>query len=234
MKRTRRTRKNCVVVNPNKEELRSVRKTVIQWNGRGRTIMGTGNSQVYDLTDDLSQEESILKALSPPSQTQSLINNKSVKTSGSQEDGNNLDPTNTCPVCFSALKPAYIKGTTDKLLQCTRCPTIQLLCGSCLYPCTSAACTNKLCPLVSTLLTCEVVSDPKSKVLGCPMFRACPKCHNLIMHEKGCKFVTCTSCFHRFCFICLQNDCSKDHANYWNLTCTKPRAERQRFMSPQT
>lgn len=140
-----------------------------------------------------------------------------------------------CPVCSSALKPACIKGsTTSGLLHCTRCLTTQLLCGSCHYPCTSAGCTNKLCPLVSTLLTCEVVSDPKSKVYGCPMFRACPKCHNLIMHEKGCKFVTCTSCYYRFCFICLQDDCSKDAANYWSLTCTKQRAERQRFLLPQS
>ncbi|KAL1274940.1 hypothetical protein QQF64_027754 [Cirrhinus molitorella] len=199
--------------------------------------MGTGNSHEYDLTGDLSKEDIFLKsvkALSLPSQTESFINNQSVRTSGSREDENHLDPTNTCPVCFSALKPARIKGTTDKLLQCTRCPTAQLLCGSCLYPCTSAACTNKLCPLVSTLLTCEVVSDPLSTVLGCPTFRACPKCHNLIMHEEGCKFITCTSCFHHFCFICLQDDCSKDEEKYWELTCTKPRAERQRFMSPQS
>lgn len=140
-----------------------------------------------------------------------------------------------CPVCSSALKPACINGcTTSELLHCTRCPTTQLLCGSCLYPCTSAGCTNKLCPLISTLLICEVVSDPKSKVHGCPMFRACPKCHNLIKHEKGCKFVTCASCFYSFCFICLQDNCSKDAANYWSLTCTKQRAERQRFLSPQS
>ncbi|XP_050965526.1 probable E3 ubiquitin-protein ligase RNF144A-B isoform X2 [Labeo rohita] len=201
--------------------------------------MGAGNSQVSDLTSDLSQEDIFLKAPSLPSQTQSIMNNQSVNTSGSQEGGNHLDPTNTsvkasslpsqtqlimnnqsvntsgsqeegshldptntCPVCVSALKPAYIKGSSDKLLQCTQCPTAQLLCGSCLYPCTSAACTNTLCPLVATLLTCEVVSDPKSKVLGCPMFRACPKCHTLIMHEEGCKFVRCRSCRHRFCFIC--------------------------------
>lgn len=160
------------------------------------------------------------------------MNNQSVNTSGTRE-GNKLDPTITCPVCSSALKPACTKGTTE-LLQCTRCLTTQLLCGSCLYPCTSAACTNKLCPLVSTLLTCDLVSDPLSRVFGCPMFRACPKCHNLIMHEKGCKFVTCTSCFHWFCFICLQSDCYNDEANYWKLTCTKLRAERQRFMSPQS
>lgn len=188
---------------------------------------------MYDLTDDLSKEEHILEVFFPLSQTQSIMNNQSVSTFGTQEDGKKLDSTNTCLVCSSALKPACIKGTTE-LLQCTRCPTTQLICGSCLYPCTSAACTNKMCPLVFTLLTCDLVSDPQSRVFGCPMFRACPKCHDLIMHEIGCKFVSCTSCFHRFCFICLEGDCRKDKANYWKLTCTKPRAERQRFMALQS
>ncbi|XDV20498.1 hypothetical protein PO909_025815 [Leuciscus waleckii] len=227
----RRTRKYCVKnadINTNKEELRSTRQTVIRWVARRKTTMGAGNSQVYNQTDDLGQEGNILKSvkeLSPPSQT--LMDNQSVNTSASQKDGKNPDPTNT--------KPACIKGcTTSELLHCTQCLTTQLLCSSCLYPCTSAACPNKLCPIVSTLLTCEVVSDPKSKVHGCPMFRACPKCHNLIMHEQGCKFVRCSSCNYRFCFICLQDDCSKDAANYWLLTCTKQRAERQRFFSPQS
>ncbi|XP_059406402.1 uncharacterized protein LOC132141145 isoform X2 [Carassius carassius] len=214
MKHTR-TRKICVKnegINTNKEELRSVRDTVIRWNGRGQTIVGSGNSQVYDLTDDLSKKENILEVLYPLSQTQSIMNNQPVNTFGIQEDGNKLNPTNTY----------------------TQCPTSQLLCDSCLYPCTSAACTNKLCPLVSTLLTCDLVSDPQSRVFGCPTFRACPKCHNLIMHEKGCKFVICKTCTHQFCFICLEGDCSKDKANYWKLTCTKPRAKRQRFMAPQS
>lgn len=137
-----------------------------------------------------------------------------------------------CQVCFSSLKCSYKTGQTDASLQCTQCA--QFLCGSCLYPCTSdsATCTNKLCPLVSTLLTCGVVSNPKSKVFGCPEFRACPKCHSLIMHESGCKFVRCKSgnCNHRFCFICLQDDCRNDQEKYWLLTCKKPRAERQQFM----
>ncbi|CAM4540555.1 unnamed protein product [Leuciscus chuanchicus] len=128
--------------------------------------MGAGNSQVYNQTDDLGQEGNILKSvkeLFPPSQT--LMDNQSVNTSASQKDGKNPDPTNTCPVCFSALKPACIKGcTTSELLHCTQCLTTQLLCSSCLYPCTSAACPNKLCPIVSTLLTCEVVSDPKNNL----------------------------------------------------------------------
>lgn len=137
-----------------------------------------------------------------------------------------------CPVCFSSPKPSYKTGQTDALPQCTQCA--QFLCGSCLYPCTtdSATCTNKLCPLVSTLLTCGVVTNPKSRVFGCPEFRACPKCHILIRHESGCKFVKCQSenCNHRFCFICLQDDCHNDKEKYWLLTCKKPRAERQRFM----
>lgn len=137
-----------------------------------------------------------------------------------------------CLVCFSSLKPSYKTGQTGALLQCTRCA--QNLCGSCLYPCTSdsVTCTNKLCPLVSTLLTCGVVSNPQSKVFGCPEFRACPKCHSLIMHESGCKFVSCQSgnCKHRFCFICLEDDCVKDKEKYWSLTCKKQRAERQRFV----
>ncbi|XP_026066876.1 uncharacterized protein LOC113049059 isoform X2 [Carassius auratus] len=214
MKHTR-TRNNCVKnegINTNKEELRSVRDMVIWWNGRGQTTVGSGNSQVYDLTDDLSKKENVLEVLYPLSQTQSIMNIQPVNTFGTQEDGNKPSPTNTD----------------------TQCPTSQLLCGSCRYPCSSAACPNKLCPLVSTLLTCDLVSDPQSRVFGCPTFRACPKCHNLIMHEKGCKFVICKSCTHQFCFICLESDCSKDKANYWELTCTKPRAERQRFMGPQS
>lgn len=133
-----------------------------------------------------------------------------------------------CPVCFSSLKLCH----TSELLQCTQCPTAPFLCGSCLYPCTtdSATCTNNMCPLVSTLLTCGLVSDPKSKVFECPEFRACPKCHSLIIHVSGCKFVSCNSCKHRFCFICLQDDCCKDVEKYWSLTCKKPRAQRQRFI----
>ncbi|XP_056601777.1 uncharacterized protein LOC130419235 [Triplophysa dalaica] len=141
------------------------------------------------------------------------------------QEGNALSK---CPVCFSSLKLCH----TSELLQCTQCPTAPFLCGSCLYPCTtdSATCTNNMCPLVSTLLTCGLVSDPKSKVFECPEFRACPKCRSLIIHVSGCKFVRCHSCKHRFCFICLQDDCCNDVEKYWSLTCKKPRAQRQRFI----
>ncbi len=45
MKRTRETRKKQVKnesINTNKEEVRSMRQTVIRWNGRGQTIVGSG------------------------------------------------------------------------------------------------------------------------------------------------------------------------------------------------
>ncbi|XP_043095031.1 uncharacterized protein LOC122345200 isoform X2 [Puntigrus tetrazona] len=98
MKRTRRTRKKPVKkggINTNEEELISVRPTVIRWNRRGQTTVISENVQVYDLTDDLSEEENILEVPSPPSRTESIMNNKSISNFGTQEDENKLYPTNT-------------------------------------------------------------------------------------------------------------------------------------------
>nr|XP_021327315.1 E3 ubiquitin-protein ligase ARIH2-like [Danio rerio]XP_021332232.1 E3 ubiquitin-protein ligase ARIH2-like [Danio rerio] len=226
MRTTRRTKKNTKKEEPQRE-------TVIQWCPGGTTTMGAGNSQVNNNpTTVLSQDGKSLMVPSLMIRTL-LVPHNPVNTSASPNDGQNPDPARTCPVCLSALNPARMNGqSNDELLQCPRC---SILCGSCLYPCTSAVCTNKLCALVSTLLTCDVVTDPTSRVFGCPIFRACPKCYSLIMHEgHGCKHVRCKSCHHRFCFICLQGDCSKDKALYWTLTCAKQRAKRQRFMSTES
>ncbi|TRY96722.1 hypothetical protein DNTS_032205 [Danionella cerebrum] len=124
--------------------------------------------------------------------------------------------------------------STSKPLQSPGCPSAELLCSSCLYPCSSTTCTNTLCPLTSTLLTCDLVTNPRSKVRGCPSFRACPECYSLIMHNSGCKYVKCPVCRLSFCFICLETDCKRDSTNYWSLTCAKTRAERQRFTSAQS
>ncbi|XP_007258158.3 probable E3 ubiquitin-protein ligase RNF144A-B [Astyanax mexicanus] len=147
------------------------------------------------------------------------------------------DPCRTCPVCSSLLKPVLDPaGKTLPLQQCPLCQAAQPLCELCLYPCSdkdTATCTNNSCQLVATLLSCERVTDLTSKVYGCPQFRACPNCHSLIMHERGCKYVTCTQCSHKYCFICLQKteECRKDAGKYWSLTCSKPRAARQRFQT---
>ncbi|XP_017555990.1 cullin-9 isoform X1 [Pygocentrus nattereri] len=145
-----------------------------------------------------------------------------------------------CPDCAYPLKPVLdTAGIRMPLLQCLQCPVGQPLCEQCLYPCSNnpdkstPTCTNSSCQLVSVLLTCAEVTDPSSRVMGCPLFRACPKCHSLMMHEGGCKYVACVNCQHRYCFICLEStkECRKDVGKYWLLTCSKPRAARQRFQT---
>lgn len=138
-----------------------------------------------------------------------------------------------CANCSSILKPAvFPAGGSTLLLQCPQCSSTPL-CGGCLYPCPDGTCTNKSCPVVSLLLACEQVTELSSRVYGCPLFRACPKCHRIMMHEKGCKYVTCSYCKHSYCFICLRSRqvCTKDTNKYWSLTCSAPKAARQRFQT---
>ncbi|XP_062392379.1 E3 ubiquitin-protein ligase ARIH2-like [Sardina pilchardus] len=113
------------------------------------------------------------------------------------------------------------------------------LCATCLSPWQGppgvlGRCANKRCAVVGTLLTCGLVTDPTSKVKGCPEFRACPKCCSLLMHSCGCKYVICSQCSHTFCYICLSDseECRKDKDLYWSLTCSKPTAGRQWFTGP--
>ncbi|GAA6102219.1 uncharacterized protein LOC113531220 isoform X1 [Tachysurus ichikawai] len=143
------------------------------------------------------------------------------------------DNIRMCANCSSILKPAvFPAGGSTLLLQCPQCSSTPL-CGGCLYPCPDGTCTNKSCPVVSLLLACEQVTELSSRVYGCPLFRACPKCHRIMMHEKGCKYVTCSYCKHSYCFICLRSRqvCTKDTNKYWSLTCSAPKAARQRFQT---
>ncbi|XP_076867022.1 uncharacterized protein LOC143518425 isoform X2 [Brachyhypopomus gauderio] len=187
-----------------------------------RKAMGTGYSQaLLDLNDSVKQDVII-----PQEQS-----------SQSKEPDVNLeeqDVIEKCPDCSSSLKPIMDKaGRPAALLRCPRCPGARLLCGQCLYLCPmgTPSCANQSCQLVSILLTCEKVTDPKSRVHGCPLFRACPGCRSLMMHERGCKYVTCAKCKHKFCFVCLRAsaECRKDPSVYWLLSCSQPRAARQRF-----
>lgn len=123
-------------------------------------------------------------------------------------------------------------GWTTSLRQCPRCSTTPL-CEKCLYSCPDGTCTNQSCQVVSLLLSCAEVTKSSSHVRGCPLFRACPKCRNVMMHDSGCKYVSCAQCMHSFCFICLRTRqvCAVDKKNYWSLSCSAPTAARQRFQT---
>ncbi|XP_046695506.1 potential E3 ubiquitin-protein ligase ariadne-2 isoform X2 [Silurus meridionalis] len=139
------------------------------------------------------------------------------------------DYSRMCPKCSSILKPAVVPaGHNISLLQCPLCYTTPL-CKHCLYPCPDGTCTNQSCQVVSLLLTCDRVTDYESSVYGCALFRACPKCHTLMMHESGCNWVTCPQCRYSFCFICLRG--TQEFNYHSSRTCSAQKAPRQRFQT---
>nr|XP_023700881.1 probable E3 ubiquitin-protein ligase RNF144A [Paramormyrops kingsleyae] len=162
---------------------------------------------------------------------------RTAKHSGTKRKDNSKDQ---CPSCTGRLQPCLDgAGHPLQYIQCTAGASSHRFCRSCLCPwapscdAPSESCSNGSCQLVATLLSCNTVTDTKSRVFGCPLFRACPKCHSLIMHDSGCKYVTCRPCRHRFCFICLQRsrECRKTTELYWSRACNKPRAARQTFVT---
>ncbi|KAL2094903.1 hypothetical protein ACEWY4_009622 [Coilia grayii] len=120
---------------------------------------------------------------------------------------------NTCRTCSSVLYP--VQGTekpSSPVVQCFTCPGKPFICGTCLSPWQGRPgdakrhCPNKKCAVVGILLTCSLITDPNSKVKGCPEFRACPKCYSLMTHNgEGCNNIGCSECTHVFCYICLRD-----------------------------
>ncbi|KAL4659926.1 hypothetical protein GN956_G204, partial [Arapaima gigas] len=145
-----------------------------------------------------------------------------------------------CPKCPGILRASLNSaGCPLQYTQCSQLPESHLFCRFCLAPWKPIhengmeRCSNQSCEVVFTLLTCETVTNPSSKVLDCPIFRACAMCHSLIMHVDGCKYVSCQQCQYKFCFICLEDTkvCKQDKELYWALSCKKPRAKRQTFVT---
>ncbi|XP_061091172.1 probable E3 ubiquitin-protein ligase RNF144A isoform X2 [Conger conger] len=138
-----------------------------------------------------------------------------------------------CPSCSCVLKrPLDSTNQPFQFVQCSQCSPPQHFCWSCLAPwlfsnkASAGHCSNKSCGLVAMLLNCDMVINKKSDVFGCPLFRACPKCHAPIMHARGCKYVSCSHCNHRFCFICLEQFGT---CTYSSGVCK--RTDRQRFVT---
>ncbi|KAM9441195.1 uncharacterized protein Hap1MRO34_026288 [Clarias gariepinus] len=79
----------------------------------------------------------------------------------------------------------------------------------------SSLCKQKNCALRAALLSDERISDPSSSAVGCPYFRACPKCNALLTHTgEGCPNIACPECHTEFCFRCLKSDCFLREEDY--------------------
>ncbi|KAK3809173.1 MAG: hypothetical protein J3Q66DRAFT_353143 [Benniella sp.] len=54
-----------------------------------------------------------------------------------------------------------------------------------------------------------------------PSQRTCPRCFNLGLYDKKCKYHTCTSCKFTFCFLCTegQSECQKKFKSSYDHAC---------------
>ncbi|KAG5261017.1 hypothetical protein AALO_G00299050 [Alosa alosa] len=146
-----------------------------------------------------------------------------------------------CPVCSCILsRPLDSTGQPCPFSSCARCPHTHHFCWACLAPwlfpdeAGAGQCSNGSCYLVGTLLSCDVVTEPGSSVLGCPRFRACPKCLALLSHTRdGCKHTACPECGHVFCYVCLLDTaaCPQQENEHYLPFCRGQKAKRQWFVT---
>lgn len=153
------------------------------------------------------------------------------------------DKYRKCPVGAHILTRSLdSSGRPSPSAMCPWCPQLKHFCWCCQAPwlfsmeAGPGQCPNRSCDLVATLLACETITDTSSSVVGCPVFRSCPKCHCVIMHElDGCKYVACPSCKYKFCYICLKasKSCLRlgVDGEYYFTVCEGGIASRQRFVT---
>ncbi|KAJ8338168.1 hypothetical protein SKAU_G00371340 [Synaphobranchus kaupii] len=129
------------------------------------------------------------------------------------------DMCKKCPSCCCVLKrPLDNTDQPCQFVQCSQCAPPQLRCWSCLAPwlfsneARAGHCSNKSCGLVAMLLNCDI--SMSRAVFGCPLFRACPKCHGLIMHTEGCK-LKCEKMMEEMDEVTVMGGEMQSHVGLW-------------------
>lgn len=139
-----------------------------------------------------------------------------------------------CPVCLAPVSEPvvtqYLKQSNqailDKLIQqslevavsripgwvwCPRCPSggIAVCDEAVCHDCGYAFCTHCKHNWDSHVgMSCnELLHSYEGKSIAWieANCRQCPKCHTAITHSGGCSHMTCRSCQHSFCWLCLGN-----------------------------
>ncbi|XP_039603156.1 probable E3 ubiquitin-protein ligase RNF217 [Polypterus senegalus] len=120
-----------------------------------------------------------------------------------------------CPGCKSLYSKENLKTNSIICRPCsTRQRKIFSFCSDCQQEWKGTSlqddlCGNQNCYMLSCLLSCPLISEPGSRLNGCPSFRACPQCFCLIAHSLvGCPKVICPECNYHFCFRCLKTYCA--------------------------
>ncbi|OWF38825.1 potential E3 ubiquitin-protein ligase ariadne-2-like [Mizuhopecten yessoensis] len=118
-----------------------------------------------------------------------------------------------CPFCRCLSARASENNNRVVCINCQQTnPDNSEFCWQCLHPwkvsangdfCGNLECTTAKGALMSQeiLRTCAKKTIDQYK--NVPAVRACPGCHALVEHERGCKRMPC-KCKHEFCFVCLK------------------------------
>ncbi|XP_033727798.1 probable E3 ubiquitin-protein ligase ARI7 [Pecten maximus] len=153
---------------------------------------------LYELTvkAQLSADERILFEMR-------LSKNSIQKENGVQE----------CPFCRCLSIRASEKNNRVRCLNCYKTkPDNAEFCWQCLHPwkVNAAAdfCGNLECTTAKGLhMSQDILRTCAKKTIDqyrdVPAVRACPSCHALVEHERGCKRMPC-KCKYQFCFVCLK------------------------------
>lgn len=137
------------------------------------------------------------------------------------------DSVQECPFCRCLSVRANEKNNRVRCLNCSHTnPDRSEFCWQCLHQWKDSHarefCGNLQCSTAKGVhMSQEILRTCAKKTIdnyaNVPAVRACPSCHALVEHERGCKRMTC-KCTFQFCFVCVKPWTSEGCG--YNKTCS--------------
>jgi hypothetical protein len=116
-----------------------------------------------------------------------------------------------CPTCNQFINLDLVDTSEGAEFECNCGTTLCVTCRTAEHPLVSCR-TNKVTAASFDEQFYELASESG--------WKQCPKCNMMIELSHGCNHVTCGSCNHGFCFLCLQqwgkNTCSSNQCAVWD------------------
>ena len=116
-------------------------------------------------------------------------------------------PKQTCSKCYR-----------DFCFFCNKAWDNQTMSKSAKYTCSSGNCYYE------TMITFNPATFAYSKEFKIPNRRCCPQCSTPGAYDEKCKYHTCNTCDHRFCFFCLltEEECTSKYGGSYSTKCIDP------------
>ncbi|CAF1415034.1 unnamed protein product [Adineta steineri] len=115
-------------------------------------------------------------------------------------------------------KQRCLKCSRDFCFFCNKNWNNETMEGSTKYTCSSGNCYYE------TMVSFNLVTFAYSSDFPVPNRRCCPECSTAGGYDEKCKYHTCNTCDHRFCFFCLltEPECIKKYGGGYSKKCIEP------------